>query len=90
MLKTKAGDVIGRTPARLLTYEELRAIHGVPYTRQHLSTLEKADRFPRRINFDGKVRWLQSEVEDWIAQHAAANRGPGWDARVNMAGAEGA
>jgi predicted DNA-binding transcriptional regulator AlpA len=81
MLKTKAGEVIG-TPVRLLTFAELREIHGVPYTRQHLSILEKRGEFPRRINFAGKVRWLQHEVEEWIARHAAGNRGPGgyWNA----------
>jgi predicted DNA-binding transcriptional regulator AlpA len=77
MLKTKAGDIVGRTPARLLTYEELRTIHGVPYTRQHLSILEKRGEFPRRINVGGKVRWLQAEVEAWIVQQAAECRGPG-------------
>ena len=64
-------------PARLLDYAELRSVHGVPYTRQYLSILEKQGRFPRRISFDGKVRWLQSEIEDWIAQQAIECRGPG-------------
>jgi predicted DNA-binding transcriptional regulator AlpA len=72
MLKTPQ-----KRPVRLLTFPELREVHGVPYTRQHLSILEKRGEFPRRINFAGKVRWLQHEVEEWISAHAAENRGPG-------------
>jgi predicted DNA-binding transcriptional regulator AlpA len=98
MLKTRDGDILGGAPdnrgvaakpqrgrappARLLTYVELREVHGIPYTRQYLSILEKRDEFPKRINFAGKVRWLQSEIEEWIAERAADSRGPGgyWNA----------
>jgi predicted DNA-binding transcriptional regulator AlpA len=72
-------------PERLLDYTELRSIHGVPYTRQWLSSLEKAGRFPRRLTFNGKVRWLQSEIEAWIAEQARTCRGGGHDPRVWVA-----
>jgi predicted DNA-binding transcriptional regulator AlpA len=66
---------------RLLDYNELRAIHGIPYTRRHLLNLEAVGAFPRRITFDGgaKVRWLQSEIEGWIAEQARTCRGSGRD-----------
>lgn len=69
-------------PERLLAFDELRSIHGVPYTRQYLSILEKAGRFPRRISLDGRVRWLQSEIEAWIAEQARTCRGAGTDPRL--------
>jgi prophage regulatory protein len=56
-------------PARLLPWPEVE--RRVPYTRQHLSRLEKLNRFPRRVRLGGKVAWLESEVNDWIEARAA-------------------
>ena len=44
----------------------------MPYTRQHLSRLEKLDRFPRRVQVGGnRVAWLESEVDAWIEARAS-------------------
>ena len=38
-----------RKAKRLLTFQELRTKEGIPYTRQHLSKLEKKRLFPCRV-----------------------------------------
>ncbi len=47
---------------RLLTFEDLRQ-RGWPYTRQHTTRLEKAGRFPQRVQVGAnRVAWLESRV----------------------------
>ena len=47
----------------------------VGYSRMHISRLEKADRFPKRIKLnppDGtSVGWIEEEVDQWIAARAS-------------------
>jgi prophage regulatory protein len=51
---------------RLLTWPELEP--KIPYGRQHVGRLEKADRFPKRIQVGpGRVAWWESEVDAWLA-----------------------
>jgi predicted DNA-binding transcriptional regulator AlpA len=50
---------------RLLTYPELKAKKGVPYTRQHLGRLEAAGLFPRRVQYGpNRVGWWESEIDE--------------------------
>jgi prophage regulatory protein len=52
----------------LVTYRELREL-GVPYTRQHLSRLERQDppAFPKRVRLGpGRVAWLFCEILAWL------------------------
>lgn len=57
-------------PARLIPWEALKS--RVPFTRQHLSRLEKAKLFPKRIQVGGhRVAWLESEIDAWIMARAA-------------------
>lgn len=61
--------MVSQRPARLLPWEVVKT--RVPFTRQHLSRLEKADLFPRRIQVGGqRVAWLESEIDDWIMARA--------------------
>ena len=61
---------VSRNSKRLLPWPELA--QRVPYTRQHLSRMEKEDRFPRRVQLGGnRVAWLESEVDAWIEARAA-------------------
>jgi prophage regulatory protein len=54
----------------VLSYPKLR--EKVDYTRQHLSRLEKLDRFPKRIRIGAnRVGWLEHEVDAWIEARAA-------------------
>ncbi len=53
---------------RLVTYRDLKDL-GVPYTRQHLSRLEKQSPpgFPRRVRLGQcRVAWLWAEIEAWL------------------------
>ena len=64
-----------RKAKRLLTYPELRIKKGIPYTRQHLSRLEKKGLFPRRVHIgDNRVAWVEDEIDDRI-EAIAAERG---------------
>ena len=55
---------------RILRWREVAPIVGV--SRMTIDRMEKAGTFPRRIRIgNGSVGWLQSEVEDWLAQRMA-------------------
>jgi prophage regulatory protein len=52
---------------KLLSKKQLR--EKVLYSINHITRLEQAGRFPKRIRLgDNRVGWLESEVEDWIMQ----------------------
>ncbi|MBR1204470.1 AlpA family phage regulatory protein [Bradyrhizobium sp. AUGA SZCCT0051] len=62
-----------RKPAKLLRYCELNDTRGITYTRRHLYTLEAERKFPRRVQLgENRVGWIESEIDDWIAQRAAS------------------
>ena len=51
---------------RVISWRELSEM--IPFTRQHILRLEKAGRFPRRLQIGARrVGWLATEVEDWLA-----------------------
>ena len=44
----------------------------VPYSPQHIARLEKAGKFPKRVQLgECRVGWVLAEVEDWIAEKAS-------------------
>jgi prophage regulatory protein len=50
---------------KILTKKELREI--VPYTPQHIHRLEKAGKFPRRLQLGAnRVGWRLSDIQAWI------------------------
>ena len=52
-------------PLRLITWKELQRI--VPYTRQHILRLEKANKFPRRLRVGAnRVSWHARDIEAWL------------------------
>jgi len=52
---------------RLVSKKELRTICGIPYCPAHIARLEKAGKFPKRIQLgQNRVAWLMSDVEAWI------------------------
>ncbi len=58
---------------RLLTFDNLRQ-RGWPYTRQHTTRLEKAGRFPPRVQVGpNRVAWWESQYEAHVDQQP---RGP--------------
>ncbi len=51
---------------RLINSKQIVAI--VPYSLFHLSRLEDAGKFPKRIKLGGwRIAWSLREVEEWIA-----------------------
>ena len=61
---------------RIVSKRELRLI--VPYTPQHILRLERAGRFPRRIQIGPRrVGWYLADIENWLAQRARGIQGSG-------------
>ncbi|NOU08228.1 MAG: AlpA family phage regulatory protein [Hyphomicrobiaceae bacterium] len=57
-------------PPRILTRRHLREL--IPYTPQHIQRLEKAGKFPRRIQLGpNRVGWVATEVDAWLAERIA-------------------
>ena len=51
---------------RIITQKELCTL--VPYTPQHILRLEKAGKFPRRIQLgQNRVGWRLIDIESWLA-----------------------
>lgn len=54
-----------RPTDRLLAWPEVDAI--VPYSRQHISRLEKGGRFPERVQVGlNRVAWRESDILAWL------------------------
>lgn len=52
---------------RLLSKKQLK--EKVVYSIQHITRLEQAGRFPKRVRLgENRVAWLESEVDEWIQQ----------------------
>ena len=52
---------------RLLTYTELRN-EKIKMARSTLWTLEKEGKFPLRRVHGGRVYWVESEIDEWLAK----------------------
>ena len=60
---------LDRQPPRFLPYQQLRQF--VPFTRQHLSRLEKAGLFPKRVQIGAnRVAWRDDEISAWAEQRS--------------------
>lgn len=52
---------------RIIGKVELRKM--VLYCPQHIARLEKAGKFPKRVQLGpNRVGWLLSEIEDWLKE----------------------
>lgn len=55
------GDIV----MRILSKRQLKEL--VLYSPQHISRLEKAGKFPKRVQLGpNRVGWVESEVLDWL------------------------
>jgi predicted DNA-binding transcriptional regulator AlpA len=53
---------------RFVRYHELKD-YGIPFSRQHLASLEEQGRFPQRVKLSqGVIAWRLSELRDWMAK----------------------
>ncbi|WP_338548941.1 helix-turn-helix transcriptional regulator [Roseovarius phycicola] len=56
---------------RILSKRQLKEL--VLYSPQHIARLEKAGKFPKRIQLgSNRVGWLESEVHEWLQKKLAA------------------
>lgn len=56
---------------RIITKEELREL--IPYTPQHIHRLEKAGRFPKRLQLGpNRVGWRVADIEAWLKERMPA------------------
>jgi prophage regulatory protein len=57
---------------KLLTFPDLKAAKGIPYSRQHILRLEQDGKFPKRIPLGaGRHGWLDHEIDEYITACAA-------------------
>jgi prophage regulatory protein len=56
----------------LVPYECLKA-KGITFCKMHIWRLEKAGKFPIRVQVSAqRIAWVESEIDDWIADRIAA------------------
>jgi len=57
---------------KLLAYDDLRPLKGVPYSKVQLWRKEKIGDFPKRVRLGaGRHGWVESEIDEWIAARIA-------------------
>lgn len=60
---------------RILSKRQLKEL--VLYSPQHVARLEKAGKFPRRVQLGpNRVGWVESEVLEWLEQRLANRECP--------------
>ena len=60
---------------RILSKRQLKEM--VLYSPQHVARLEKAGKFPKRIQLGpNRVGWVESEVLDWLQQRLESREDP--------------
>ena len=58
---------LGVLMMRILSKKQLREV--VLYSPQHIDRLEKAGKFPKRVQLGpNRVGWIESEIYDWLKQ----------------------
>lgn len=58
---------------KLLSYDDLRLVKGIPYSKVQLWRLEKLEKFPKRVPMGpGRHGWAEHEIDAWIASRIAA------------------
>lgn len=56
---------------QLVSKKDLKLL-GIPYSFQHIARLEKAGRFPKRIQLGAcRVAWRYAEILEWIAERVS-------------------
>jgi prophage regulatory protein len=65
---------------RLLSFEELRTVKGIRYSRQHIHRLMKSGRFPRPVKLSGSASgvnaWCEPEIDEHIQRCMAERDAP--------------
>ena len=58
---------------KLITFAQLKPEKGIPYCRVHLMRKVEAGEFPPPVDLsDRRIAWIESEVDEWVSDRAAA------------------
>jgi prophage regulatory protein len=58
----------------LLSYDNLQS-KGINYSKIQLRRKERVGTFPQRVQLSpSRVAWVESEIDEWIAQYIAARQ----------------
>ena len=60
--------------SRWLTYDELKTLKGISYSRMQLKRLEDVGKFPKRIKSGARRYWWEHEVDEWKQRQADARQ----------------
>jgi prophage regulatory protein len=63
---------------RIITFKELRALKGIPFSREHLRRLEADGKFPKRIRLaegGDYYGYVETEIDDYLATRATSRDG---------------
>ena len=63
---------VTKKQSRWLTYNEVKTLKGISYSRVHLKRLEDAGKFPKRIKIGARIYWYEHEVDEWKLSKANA------------------
>lgn len=62
---------------RFVRFQRFKPDYGIPYSRMHIDRLEKAGRFPKRVQLGpNSVAWVEDEIIAWQAERIAARDRP--------------
>ena len=56
--------------SRWLTYDELKTLKGISYSRIHLKRLEEEGKFPKRIKSGSRRYWWEHQIDEWKQSQA--------------------
>ncbi len=58
---------------RILTFDQLKPVKGIPYSRTQLWRRAKDGTFPRPIRLSAqRTGWVEDEIDAWLEDLAAA------------------
>ena len=63
---------------RIITFKDLQAQKGIPFSREHLRRLEAGGRFPKRVRLTeggDYYGYIEKEIDEYLAARAAARDG---------------
>jgi prophage regulatory protein len=63
---------------RIITFKDLKALKGIPFSREHLRRLEAAGKLPKRIRLTeggDYYGYVEKEIDEYLAVRAAARDG---------------
>ena len=73
-VERRGGMVIAeRDNVAIVVFRELKSRFGIPWSRMHIDRLEKAGKFPKRVQLaPNSVGWVENEILAWLAERIAA------------------